>query len=147
MFYSENQPIPKATITEVDNLDKELNAGQEAALLETKLSSLVWICTSTHAASIVTVIDANDPAEILNSFGVSASYILCIASVPGASLDDYNDTSADVVPEDEADDAHKPAQNSDHSSEMKDDGGDTKEDEMDKENVSVDLYFYFTFVL
>lgn len=70
-------------------LDKELNATKEAALLETKLSSLVWICTSTHAASIVTVIDANNPAEILNSFGVCANHLLCIASVPGANSSDY----------------------------------------------------------
>lgn len=61
--------------------------------METKLSSLVWICTSTYAASIVTVIDANNPAEILNSFGVCANHIFCIASIPGASLDDYNDTT------------------------------------------------------
>lgn len=77
-------------MTEVDSLDKELNAGREAALLETKLSSLVWICTSTHMASIVTVIDANNPAEILNSFGVCANHLMCIASVPGASPSDYD---------------------------------------------------------
>lgn len=57
--------------------------------METKLSSLVWICTYSQAASIVTVIDANNPAEILNSFGVCAIHILCIASVPGASPNDY----------------------------------------------------------
>lgn len=66
-----------------------MNDIKEGALLETKLSSLVWICTSTHAAGIVTVIDANNPAEILNSFGVCANHLLCIASVPGASPDDY----------------------------------------------------------
>lgn len=53
---------------------------------------MVWICTYTHAASIVTVIDANNPAEILNSFGVCANHVLCIASVPGASPNDYNKT-------------------------------------------------------
>lgn len=70
-------------------MNRELDAGREAALLETKLSSLVWICTSTRAASIVTVIDANNPADILNSFGVCANHLMCIASVPGASLSDY----------------------------------------------------------
>lgn len=74
----------------METLDKELDAGREAALLETKLSSLVWICTSTHTASIVTVIDANNPAEILNSFGVCANHLMCIASVPGASPSDYD---------------------------------------------------------
>lgn len=140
VFYSDDQPIPKATITEVDNLDKELNAGQDAALLETKLSSLVWICTSTHAASIVTVIDANDPAEILNSFGVSASYILCIASVPGASLNDYNDTTdkIQVEPTDTA--TVENAQKNDLSSEKKIEITDNKEEEKDEENVIYSQY-------
>lgn len=89
MFYYEEPAVDKVATNELESLDKELNASKEAALLETKLSSLVWICTSTHAASIVTVIDANNPAEILNSFGVCANHLLCIASVPGASCNDY----------------------------------------------------------
>lgn len=52
------------------------------------LSSQVWICSFTHTASIVTIIDANNPAEILDSFGVCTSRILCIASVPSASSTD-----------------------------------------------------------
>lgn len=89
MFYYEDPIIDKIVSNELESLDKEVNATREAALLETKLSSLVWICTSTHAASIVTVIDANNPAEILNSFGVCANHLLCIASVPGASSNEY----------------------------------------------------------
>lgn len=81
-----------ATLTELDSLDKEINSFKEGSLLETKLSSLVWICTSMRNASIVTVIDANNPAEILNSFGVCDSMTLCIASVPGASPSDYGNT-------------------------------------------------------
>lgn len=96
MFYSEEPTIEKATLTEVETLDRELDVGREAALLETKLSSLVWICTSTRAASIVTVIDANNPAEILNSFGVCANHLMCIASVPGASLSDYENKEDDI---------------------------------------------------
>lgn len=94
MFYSEEPkiPSPKHVQSEVENLDKELNCGKEGALLETRLSSLVWICTTTHSASIVTVIDANNPAELLNSFGVCSNHILCIASVPGASPSDYFET-------------------------------------------------------
>ncbi|XP_044749141.1 JNK-interacting protein 3 isoform X2 [Coccinella septempunctata] len=52
------------------------------------LSSQVWICSFTHTASIVTIIDANNPAEILDSFGVCTSRILCIASVPSSSPTD-----------------------------------------------------------
>lgn len=89
VFYYEEPEVEKIPANEVESLDKELNANREAALLETKLSSYVWICTSTHSASIVTVIDANNPAEILNSFGVCSNHLLCIASVPGASCNDY----------------------------------------------------------
>jgi hypothetical protein len=88
VFYSEEPKLEPVQQNEVDSLDQELNALREGALLETRLSSLVWICTYTHAASIVTVIDANNPAEILNSFGVCANHVLCIASVPGASPND-----------------------------------------------------------
>lgn len=136
VFYSEDEPITKATITEVDNLHKELNGDQEAEMLETKLSSYVWICTSTHGASIVTVIDANDPAEILNSFGVSASYILCITSVPGASLNDYNDTSDKTATDvDSTNDKYQYSntKNNDNSSDKKEE---PTEKEDDEENVS-----------
>ena len=47
------------------------------------MSSLVWICTTTHNSSRVTVIDANNPADVLETFHVTSSHILCIASVPG----------------------------------------------------------------
>lgn len=93
VFYYEQQPpvpVEKEESSEVNSLAKELSCAQESTMLETKLSSLVWICTSTHSASIVTIIDANNPADILNSFGVCTSHILCIASVPGASPSDYN---------------------------------------------------------
>ncbi|XP_069940721.1 C-Jun-amino-terminal kinase-interacting protein 4 isoform X9 [Cherax quadricarinatus] len=63
---------------------------KEGELLEQTLSSLVWICTSTHSISKVTVIDANNPADILESFHVCSSHLLCIASVPGAKESDYS---------------------------------------------------------
>ncbi|CAH0547259.1 unnamed protein product [Brassicogethes aeneus] len=92
VFYTEEPKLPeiKPTPSEVESLDKELSNSREAALLETKLSSSVWICTTTKVASLVTIIDANNPAELLNSFGVCSNHILCIASVPGASPIDYD---------------------------------------------------------
>lgn len=50
------------------------------------MSSLVWVCTSTHEANRVSVIDANNPADVLDTFRVSVSHILCIASIPGNCL-------------------------------------------------------------
>ncbi|ROT74370.1 C-jun-amino-terminal kinase-interacting protein 3, partial [Penaeus vannamei] len=79
---------------EVDKLDMELKEHEkdrrDGELLEQTLSSLVWICTSTHSISKVTVIDANNPADILESFHVCSSHLLCIASVPGAKESDYS---------------------------------------------------------
>ena len=78
---------------EVAALDSELQSGsrnvEEAEKEQQNLSSLVWICTSTHSISKVTVIDANSPADVLESFHVCSSHLLCIASVPGTKEDDY----------------------------------------------------------
>lgn len=57
--------------------------------LDSQLSSYVWICTSTHSASTVTVIDAKNPAVVLDSFPVCQTHLLCICSVPGALEKDY----------------------------------------------------------
>ncbi|XP_054274802.1 JNK-interacting protein 3-like isoform X4 [Macrosteles quadrilineatus] len=84
----------------VDQLDRELKEGErERQDNEQVLSSLVWICTSTHSVSRVTVIDANNPADILESFNVCQSYLLCIASVPGALPSDYLSSDEPEVPE------------------------------------------------
>ena len=78
---------------EISKLDAEIKESEtiqaEAAEAEQLLSSLVWICTSTHSISKVTVIDANNPADVLESFHVCSSHLLCISSVPGAKEDDY----------------------------------------------------------
>lgn len=85
----------------VEHLDKELQENEqrqlEAEQLEQQLSSLVWICTSTQKMSKVTVIDANNPAEILEVFNVCQSHLLCIASVPGATESDYVNCGGNVV--------------------------------------------------
>ncbi|XP_050703532.1 C-Jun-amino-terminal kinase-interacting protein 4-like isoform X5 [Eriocheir sinensis] len=94
VFYSgETETTHVRPSDEIDRLDQELKEGErerrEGELLEQSLSSLVWICTSTHSISKVTVIDANNPADILESFHVCSSHLLCIASVPGAKESDY----------------------------------------------------------
>merc|ERR1711892_496913 len=97
VFYSSPPTFePKGEISgddEISKLDAEIKEGeslaQEAAEADQQLSSLVWICTSTHSISKVTVIDANNPADVLESFHVCSSHLLCIASVPGAKEDDY----------------------------------------------------------
>lgn len=97
VFYSQ-PPTPAqaragAGEDEISKLDAEIKESEtlqaEAAEAEQLLSSLVWICTSTHSISKVTVIDANNPADVLESFHVCSSHLLCISSVPGAKEDDY----------------------------------------------------------
>lgn len=51
-----------------------------------RLSSLVWICTTTKSVSKVTIVDANNPGDILHTFTVCQAHLLCIASVPGTVL-------------------------------------------------------------
>ncbi|XP_028520611.2 JNK-interacting protein 3 isoform X3 [Apis cerana] len=101
VFYAaEAQEISTNTKTEaedaIEHLDKELQENEnqrvEAEQLEQHLSSLVWICTSTQKMSKVTVIDANNPADILEVFSVCQGHLLCIASVPGAKESDYAQT-------------------------------------------------------
>ncbi|KAI9526419.1 C-Jun-amino-terminal kinase-interacting protein 3 [Dissostichus eleginoides] len=53
------------------------------------MSSRVWILTSTHSASKVVIIDANQPGSLVDQFNVCNAHVLCISSVPAASENDY----------------------------------------------------------
>ncbi|XP_043944892.1 C-Jun-amino-terminal kinase-interacting protein 3 [Protopterus annectens] len=70
------------------------------------MSSRVWILTSTHSTSKVVIIDANQPATIVDQFTVCNAHVLCISSVPAASDDDYSAgeifLEGDLNPEDPA---------------------------------------------
>uniref|UniRef100_A0A671LMG2 C-Jun-amino-terminal kinase-interacting protein 4 n=1 Tax=Sinocyclocheilus anshuiensis TaxID=1608454 RepID=A0A671LMG2_9TELE len=82
----------------LERLEQELKELQH----QDDLSSLVWICTTTHTSSKVIVINANQPGNILESFFVCSSHVLCIASVPGARETDYpsgEELSADAEAE------------------------------------------------
>uniref|UniRef100_A0A8C2HES8 C-Jun-amino-terminal kinase-interacting protein 4 n=1 Tax=Cyprinus carpio TaxID=7962 RepID=A0A8C2HES8_CYPCA len=48
-----------------------------------EMSSRVWICTSTHSSTKVMIMDVTRPDDLLDSFYVCNSRVLCIASVPG----------------------------------------------------------------
>ncbi|XP_051968596.1 C-Jun-amino-terminal kinase-interacting protein 4-like isoform X2 [Xyrauchen texanus] len=85
----------------LDRLEQELNDQEKELRHQDELSSLVWICTTTHATSKVIVIDANQPGNILENIFVCNSHVLCIASVPGASETDYP-AGEEVVSESEA---------------------------------------------
>ncbi|XP_029109712.1 C-Jun-amino-terminal kinase-interacting protein 3-like isoform X3 [Scleropages formosus] len=61
-------------------------------------SSRVWILTSTHLASKVVIIDANQPGSLIDQFNVCNAHVLCITSVPAASESDYPAGEIFLVP-------------------------------------------------
>ncbi|XP_034839276.1 JNK-interacting protein 3 isoform X3 [Maniola hyperantus] len=75
---------------EVEHIDEQLSSTR-AESEQQNLSSLVWICASTQSKGVVMIIDANNPADVIESFPVSDKHILCVASVPGAMEEDYRD--------------------------------------------------------
>ncbi|XP_008282529.1 C-Jun-amino-terminal kinase-interacting protein 4 isoform X3 [Stegastes partitus] len=94
VFYSDvpGPESPKKKIgsqSSLDKLDQELKDQQKELRHQDEMSSLVWICTSTQSTTKAVVIDANQPGNILESFFVCNSHVLCIASVPGARETDY----------------------------------------------------------
>lgn len=104
-------------VSPIEQLEKDIQEGEKQRLeSQEQLSSLVWICTSTRSISYVTVIDANNPADILEAFSVCPSHLLCIASVPGACESDYPHTDVEVPvnheePAEENNDPNKNEQN------------------------------------
>lgn len=63
-------------------LGEKLQSENESPSIQ-RLTSLVWICTTTKSVSKVVIIDANNPGDILHMFTVCQAHLLCIASVPG----------------------------------------------------------------
>ncbi|MEJ1272200.1 hypothetical protein NN561_003048 [Cricetulus griseus] len=76
-----NLPVP-VYLRPLDEKDSSMKEQQKELKNQEELSSQVWICTSTHAATKVIIIDAIQPGNILDSFTVCNSHVLCIASVP-----------------------------------------------------------------
>uniref|UniRef100_A0A670ID61 Sperm associated antigen 9 n=1 Tax=Podarcis muralis TaxID=64176 RepID=A0A670ID61_PODMU len=70
---AESNKQRSASQSSLDRLDQELKEQQKELRNQEELSSLVWICTR----------------NILDSFIVCNSHVLCIASVPGARETDY----------------------------------------------------------
>ncbi|KAM4692328.1 LOW QUALITY PROTEIN: C-Jun-amino-terminal kinase-interacting protein 4-like [Rhinophrynus dorsalis] len=108
VFYSdlpgsevENQKPRSESQSSLEKLEQELKVQQKELRHQDELSSLVWICTSTHSSSKVIIVDANDPGNMLDSFIVCNSHVLCIASVPGAMETDYP-TGETTKPESES---------------------------------------------
>ncbi|XP_053309985.1 C-Jun-amino-terminal kinase-interacting protein 4 isoform X3 [Spea bombifrons] len=96
VFYSDlpgceadEQKLRSDSQSSLEKLEQELKVQQKELRHQDELSSLVWICTSTHSSTKVIIVDANDPGNMLDGFTVCNSHVLCIASVPGATETDY----------------------------------------------------------
>ncbi|KRX99805.1 JNK-interacting protein [Trichinella pseudospiralis] len=80
------QPIQQAA-DEVGKLDYELKVKQMEIQRHQERewlhSNLVWICSSARGRSLVSVIRANKANEIIDTFDVSSSHILCVCSISG----------------------------------------------------------------
>ncbi|XP_013179392.1 PREDICTED: JNK-interacting protein 3 isoform X3 [Papilio xuthus] len=76
---------------EINQIDQQLQSTRAPEHSDRYLSSLVWICASTQNDGVVMIIDANNPGSVLETFTVHEKHILCIASVPGATDEDYRE--------------------------------------------------------
>ncbi|XP_038591359.1 C-Jun-amino-terminal kinase-interacting protein 4 isoform X1 [Micropterus salmoides] len=126
VFYSDvpGPESPKKKIgsqSSLDKLDQDIKEQQKELRQQDELSSLVWICTSTHSTTKAVVIDANQPGNILESFFVCNSHVLCIASVPGARETDYP-AGEEVTPNSETEPAGDSTSQSTNSSSVEGDG-------------------------
>uniref|UniRef100_A0A3B5MKI9 Mitogen-activated protein kinase 8 interacting protein 3 n=1 Tax=Xiphophorus couchianus TaxID=32473 RepID=A0A3B5MKI9_9TELE len=79
--------------TEEDRAEKKNTSPEKRKSKELQetdsMNSRVWILTSTHSASKVVIIDANQPGSLVDQFNVCNAHVLCISSVPAASESDY----------------------------------------------------------
>ncbi|GAV00407.1 hypothetical protein RvY_11259-2 [Ramazzottius varieornatus] len=62
---------------------------QLQAFEKTPPLSSIWICSSTHSAGKISIVDASKPNDVLESFNVCSSHLLCIACVPAVNTADY----------------------------------------------------------
>lgn len=70
-------------IQERGDQDKEL-------VLQDEMSSRVWVCISSNSSTKVMVLDATQPADLLDSFYACNTHVGCIASVPGRPRPDMS---------------------------------------------------------
>lgn len=57
-------------------------------MLQDEASSRVWVCISSNSSTKVMVLDATQPADLLDSFYTCNTHVGCIASVPGRPMSD-----------------------------------------------------------
>ncbi|KAI3413518.1 hypothetical protein GPALN_011008 [Globodera pallida] len=66
---------------QLSNDSEKRRRRRDSALLEA--SSLLWVCGSDEQRSFVSVLDANQPSNILAGFSIEDANVLCVASAAG----------------------------------------------------------------
>ncbi|XP_055050730.2 sperm associated antigen 9a isoform X3 [Misgurnus anguillicaudatus] len=80
------------------SLDQPEQQQKEQDREQVEMSSRVWICTSAHSSTKVMIMDVTQPSDLIDSFYVCNSCVLCIASVPGVLETDY--PAGEEIPQD-----------------------------------------------
>ncbi|XP_026063300.1 C-Jun-amino-terminal kinase-interacting protein 4-like isoform X5 [Carassius auratus] len=88
----------KDSQSSLDQLEQEQKEQEREQTVHVEMSSRVWICTSTHSSTKVMIMDVTRPDDLLDSFYVCNSCVLCIASVPGVLETDY--PAGEEIPQD-----------------------------------------------
>uniref|UniRef100_A0A8C2I2X1 C-Jun-amino-terminal kinase-interacting protein 4 n=1 Tax=Cyprinus carpio TaxID=7962 RepID=A0A8C2I2X1_CYPCA len=88
----------KDSQSSLDQLEQEPKEQEREQTVHVEMSSRVWICTSTHSSTKVMIMDVTRPDDLLDSFYVCNSCVLCIASVPGVLETDY--PAGEEIPQD-----------------------------------------------
>ena len=88
---STHSDLQEAVDGHIESLDNEIAALRQYSNSEMKLSSYVWLCMTSKQLSTVSIINANNPSNVIKSFKVCSDHLLCIASVPGVSPNESTD--------------------------------------------------------
>ncbi|XP_051572835.1 C-Jun-amino-terminal kinase-interacting protein 4-like isoform X4 [Myxocyprinus asiaticus] len=88
----------KGSQSSLDKLKQEPKDHEKEQTVQVEMSSQVWICTSTYSSTKVMIMDVTQPSDLLDSFYVCNSCVLCIASIPGVLETDY--LAGEEIPQD-----------------------------------------------
>ncbi|XP_073698951.1 sperm associated antigen 9a [Garra rufa] len=88
----------KGSQSSLDQPEQEPKEQEREQTVHVEMSSRVWICTSTHSSTKVMIMDVTRPDDLLDSFYVCNSCVLCIATVPGVLETDY--PAGEEIPQD-----------------------------------------------
>ncbi|XP_029692725.1 C-Jun-amino-terminal kinase-interacting protein 4-like isoform X6 [Takifugu rubripes] len=88
----------QSSLDQLEQENKERGDQDKELVLQDEMSSRVWVCISSNSSTKVMVLDATQPADLLDSFYACNTHVGCIASVPGVLETDF--PAGEEVPQD-----------------------------------------------